>query len=344
MQQPGGATGPGAAPAAAAAPRTRATGTRVLRPWLVCGLLFVALVAAWAPFRFEAPVWRRDGPTRTAGALHFDGRAVLASDVAVRPVIAEAKQDDRLRVQLDARSASPDQSGPARLLAISESVYSADVMVGQDEADLVVRLRRPDSGPDGEPAFRVDGVFADEQWHAIDLDITPSSIALWVDGVAVVSQPAVRALAAWDEAHTVSLGDEASGDRGWRGDIRGARLSSDDDTVDLVAVSALHAPDDLVVSDRVRLLGQLAPQDPPLWNITRVAGWAVIGFVARPRRARSRLALLLFPLALTLGKVFFAGRDPRLSDVVLSVVGLVIGAGLATLAARLVRPAPAAAG
>jgi hypothetical protein len=332
--QPSGAIAPEAAPVPAAAPGPRRDGKVTARRMVLWALLLGVLVAAWAPFRLEAPVWRRERPERTPEALRFDGRAVLSSDVAVRALIEGAKRDDRMRVEVDARSASPDQTGPARLLSISHSVHEANVMVGQDGADLVVRLRRPTSQLDGEPAFRVDGVFSDGAWHAIDLDITEASISLRVDDIDVVSQPAQRALAGWDEAQTVSLGDEASGDRGWRGEIRDARLSSDDHTVDLVAATAMGAPDDLVVSDRVKLLGQFAPKDPPLLSLFRVVTWALIGFLARPRRLLPGLALLLFPLTLTLGKVFVAGRDPRFSDVVLAVSGLAVGIALAALASR----------
>ena len=145
-------------------PSLRLTRRTVL--WLLVVTLVLLAIEAWYPFRPELPLWRPSAPERSAEGVTFGGDGDRLASPAGMDWVAEAAATDRLAVRLEARTGQAVQQGPARLLAVSENHFQADLMVGQDGDDLVVRLRRPGSDPSGDPPFRVDDVFADDRWKA----------------------------------------------------------------------------------------------------------------------------------------------------------------------------------
>ena len=75
-------------------------------------------------------------------------------------LIRRIKRSNRFTVAVTVTPADLDQSGPARLVTLSADTAHRNLTLGQDGADLIVRLRTSLTGPNGTlPELRVRDVF-----------------------------------------------------------------------------------------------------------------------------------------------------------------------------------------
>jgi hypothetical protein len=297
-------------------------------------LVTLALVVeAWLPFRPEIPLHARATPEWLGpDVVRFDGTSMLASDGPMAWVEA-ARRTEGLDVALELRSQQVGQRGPARVLAVSADHHNADLVVGQDGDDLVVRLRRPGSDASGDAAFRVRGLLADLAWHRVDLRVAGDRLVVVADGALAVDEPVgADALAGWDPGYRVALGDDVAAERGWRGDVRLAEVIAGGETVDLLAHGQLEPATGLVVEERLAHVARLSNGDPWFLVLLRLVVFVPVGWLVqalwRSWRRTAAVAVGL-PVALLLGKVLVDGRHPRLGDVAISAVGVLLGAALA---------------
>lgn len=286
-------------------------------------LVVAAALEAWLPLRLEVPFSRRHAPLILAeGSISFDGSAALLSDPADPPAwLRGLDPDEPFTVHLRAASADPDQQGPARLLALSASVYSADIVVGQEGERLTVRLRHPGTDWRGEPALDGGPVFANTAAHDIDLRVDGHTAELRVDGelrdrvetdAAVMSQ--------WERSHLLALGDEYHGDRAWQGTLSEAVVQGDD----LLRSDTLHPAAGVVGGSRLAAFWRVVPADHPSITVARFVAFALLGLAA-PRRRGAIVGLVALPFVLTVGKLFVANRDPVLADALVGATAVLLG-------------------
>lgn len=321
-------------PGAAVAP----PGARIARLLLAIGIL-VLLVASWFPFRFDLPRLVVSGvETLADGALRFSDDQ-FASTPRAPGWLATAIEVEHLEVSLRISSSAADQHGPARILALSatpggeqEDVIAHDLMIGQDGSDLVVRVVRPGTNPQGRPELVAAGVLADDGWHDVEV-VLGDDVMLTVDGEVRAEETGASGWAAsWDPDHRLSLGNTLSGERPWAGTIARARVVAGDEREDLLASDELD-----VASVRRRLpprLGVAASRvgtGPLRIGMLHVLLGAVIGgalVLARPMRplAASLWVVLALAAVANLGKVVVATRHPSIATFLLQVGGGGLGA------------------
>ncbi|MGE0729269.1 MAG: hypothetical protein AB7O92_26735 [Acidimicrobiia bacterium] len=293
---------------------------------VAAALIAVAAIEAWLPFRVELPWSVRHPPEVLAGGgVRFDGRSALVGDADNPPPwLAELDIEKPFRVHLRAATDHADQYGPVRLLSLSASVYSADVVVGQEGDRLVVRVRRSTSDWRGEPALDGGPVFADTAAHDIDLLIDGATVTLRVDGeIRAREQGDGPVMGRWERSHVLALGDEPAGDRAWQGTITEAVVQGDD----LLRSDTLAPVQGRVADTRLRAFWRLFPADHVVINAARFTAFALLG-LALPRRRWLVAAAAVFPLVLTVGKVFVDGRDPVLADALIGTVAVLAGVAL----------------
>ena len=223
--------------------RSRFDASVVRRRWVV-GVLVAATaivaIEAWFPTTSKVS---RDEPVVADGVALFDGRSVLESTPGPE-WLGDAIDAGSLEVRLSFETASGDQDGPARLLTITEDVHHADLMIGQDDADLVLRVRRPSSDASGDPAFVVPGAFS-EGWHDLSVRIEAGQLEATFDGRVVLDRPLAAGtdgtgVSSWDRNYRVALGDEPDGDREWEGRLRDVAVVTTSGSTDLLAPGVLQ--------------------------------------------------------------------------------------------------------
>jgi VanZ family protein len=255
--------------------------------------------------------------------------------------LAEAIRASALDVELDLRAAEADQVGPARIFTISRDYWRSNLTIGQQGADLVVRVHRPGSTSWGTPIFEVPGVFAERRWRRVMVSIEHDRIEIHVDGrpVAEAALP-TGTLDTWDPGYRLALGNEVIGGRPWRGEMGRAKVSVAGRVVDLLADPEIETP------ARYWLWPQRV-RHPQQWHRGEVilgawhlAGFLPLGFAVaglwRQRRPLLAAVGASFGLSLILlgVKLFLAGRHPSFHDMVIQTFGGLFGGWLALALTR----------
>lgn len=97
-------------------------------------------------------------------------------------------------IEISAKGVStsdPVQSGPARIVSISDGPKQRNITLGQEGDALSIRLRTPAAGDNGQkPEMLVPGIFTDQRPRDIYVRYNAPTLIVWID----------------KERHTLSLG------------------------------------------------------------------------------------------------------------------------------------------
>lgn len=76
------------------------------------------------------------------------------------------------------------QTGPARIISISGDPFHRNLTLGQDGTDLIIRLRTPVTGQNGQlPELSIPNLFMDTTSHHLIITYNESKLRLYVDGL-----------------------------------------------------------------------------------------------------------------------------------------------------------------
>ena len=267
--------------------------------------------------------------------------------------LVPAARADRLEVLLRLRSFDAAQDGPARIFTVSSGPRLRNLTLGQEGADLILRLRTPATDQNGTlaggaPVARIEQLFRTPDWHDLRLAIAPAGLSLEVDGrprAALALPP--KPLAGWDLAFPLALGNELSKDRPWLGEIARAVVRSPTGAVDYGRPGALVLPK--------RFWSALGPttlvpfREGSLRDAAlNLAGYLplglLLGFWSRKRVGASRVAWLIgfvFAISATFELLQFVvpERHPSTTDLLLNTMGGGVGVLLAHRSRRRTPPA-----
>lgn len=101
-------------------------------------------------------------------------------------LVQQVKAAQAFTISLTAKTASKQQSGPARILSISKGPYYRNLTIGQKGSHLSLRLRTPITKDNGQrPEFFVPNVFSSTaEPHQLILTYSANRLALYVDTLA----------------------------------------------------------------------------------------------------------------------------------------------------------------
>jgi hypothetical protein len=306
----------------------------------VAALAGTVLIAAnLSPFLWDPP---RDIPNHVtradSGALVFTGPS-QARTAGYAGWWDEAASEGSFQISLEVTPASGQLAGPARILAVSNSVLAADLMVGQESDHLVIRIRQPGRDDSGNPAVDLPGVLAAGRSTAVLVDVRDSVLSVNVNGETRVQEPLPPDPFAEWEPYPLALGNEPRGSRPWEGVITRATVTTSAGTIDYLQPGALQIPDEYrYVTHR--------PWEPFLMpegrdaaaSAVHMLGFIVLGAALAMAAHRRWLLLVLllpaFSVALQLAKIGFAERHPSMVHVVVETIGGILGIALGRAAAR----------
>jgi hypothetical protein len=301
---------------------------------LFLSVLAVLVVAAYPlagyyPFDWESPVVVNRAVRSDDGALVF-GEPGLARTREAPAWLAPALEVGGFEMRLRVRSASADQSGPARIATISLDPYLRNLTLGQEGADLVVRLRTPQTDPNGMPEHFVAGVFSDADWRDLVLRLSQRSVEVTVDGEVRFRQALDSGWTdSWDRSYPLAFGNELTGDRPWRGTIAVARIAAGEQLIDALQPEALALPAHLRewhhrpigVSGRALSVYDVAVN---LFGFLPLGVVVAVWLRRRRRGQRVWLGVLLVmavSLAIEVGQIWLPGRFPSAVDLALNTLG-----------------------
>jgi hypothetical protein len=321
---------------------------RRLSGWLglcLVGLVLLAyVVLALAPFRWVPPRRTMNAATAGAAGLTFPAPGIARTHEPPR-WLGRAAEVGAVQLDLRLRTHAPTQR-KTRIFTVSRDYHYRNLSLDQEGPDLILRLRRPGSTPNGKPAYRLAGVLGDTRWHAIEITIAPGRLHVLVDGALALARGLPeRPLGEWDRRYLVALGNELHGNLPWRGEVARALVQVGAERVDYARPGVLDVPAEFwAFANKPTWLFEdfVFPSSLDDWVANFVA-FVPLGFLlaalGRGRDAWRRAVLLCAATSLTveIAQGFFS-RHPSTMDWILNTLGGGVGAGIAYRLAELVLP------
>lgn len=315
---------------------------------VIAAVLAILLVTAeaWIPLGTETVREQREAPWSSDGRQNLQGRSLLIGEPGP-DWLARSIEDGRFALRLEFMTFWPVQFGPARIFAISNGADDANLVIGQDGSDLVIRVRRPGSEPNGEPELRVPAGLRAGSPQTLDVTIEGRWLTAVLDGDTVThvqlgAWPGTTPVGSWDAGQRVVVGDEEAGGKGWVGGIVEATINAAGEDHRLIASGDLDAARGLVEYQRERTIHR--PSDTsPLGAALRILFFVPLGVVLRVLTRRSSIALALgaaIVVVIAGGKVVAPGRHASVAEVVLGLIGSAIGVALAAAVSAMRRRSP----
>lgn len=320
------------------------------------------MIAAYAgatlfPFRLELPTHDINPIKVEAGGEIVSVGIGVARTASVPIWLNDAIRHNSLRVDLTVTTADIQQSGPARILTLSDSHSERNLSVMQDEQHLVVLLRTPESGPNGEPGYRIERTFEEGKPVSLAIEIEDQALRIRVNSEVTLSSalPAFP-LSSWNADYRLGFANEfdpqreavlrwcgqcgrlldgfvASGDSAWRGQIARADVVTPNHSVAYIPATSLVVP---ATTTRFHLDPEILPffRRDLVDATANFLGFVPLGIVlSRLIRARMRLAGVLFAVAVAFGlslsieaaQFLVPVRSPSITDLLLNVAGVCLG-------------------
>jgi VanZ family protein len=308
----------------------------------VCLILMYG-AAGFYPFRWSFPfiAYENAAQRNRGGAWQFP-KAGIAKTRTVPEWLSKAIQLSSLDIVLEIRSLNSNQSGPARILSISEDPYRRNLTIAQEGTNLVLRLRTPKTSLNGMPSYQIDDVFARPEWQRIEVLIRPGEIQVQVNGRRrVFDKVPAHALLVWANDYSLALGNEMTFDRPWLGEVRRAEIKIGDEVVDYARADLLSVTAQYSVP-RSTCLVQVIPFSCSQLDQYRLLDWLLnlIGFVpfglliaglfrGKGTIRYATLASFALSLSMEVGQIYLPGRFPSSEDLLLNTIGGALGASFA---------------
>jgi hypothetical protein len=182
------------------------------------------------------------------GGLSLDSATIIQSAGAASKVIDAVRQSKEITVEAWIKPANLTQSGPARIVTISQNTGNRNFTIGQDAETYKARLRSTSSSDNGKPELT-----APDQTASLDLiqlvfkSNSSGDRYIYVNGeqVAADYDNAHGVGTNWDNYH-LAIGNEITLNRPWLGEVHlvaiyGRALSNDEIATNYAAGS--HPPE-----------------------------------------------------------------------------------------------------
>jgi len=200
----------------AASPRWSRQAVRFLLPGY---LVVLVLLLAW-PFDFDCWICVNGASWAPNGAgISLASRGVLRSVAPPAALGRRIAAEGSFSVETWVAAARADQTGPARIVSYSADSLHRNFTIGQENAELVVRVRTSGGDANGRTGeMHVPDVFAPGRLRHIVVTYDAARRCAYVDGALRRCAPPIGGtLAGWDLGYPLLIGNEATGDRPWLG-------------------------------------------------------------------------------------------------------------------------------
>lgn len=161
----------------------------------------------------EAVRWR-------AGHLLVHSPTRIRSTAAASAIIDSVKRSQEITLEAWLRPGDTKQTGPARIVSISRNPSERNITLGQDEDRYDVRLRTRATSTNGIPSTSTPPKAVQKRLaHVVFTRSREGRVRIYVDGRVLQEGTVGGALDNWSPELRLSLVNELSGDRPWRGEL-----------------------------------------------------------------------------------------------------------------------------
>ena len=137
-----------------------------------------------------------------------------------RKIIDAVRRSNAITVEAWLKPAKTSQSGPARIVSISQDTSGRNVTLGQDDDVFDVRLRTTGTSTNGIPSTGSPKKSLQTRLtHVAYTRDAAGSTTIYLDGKQVARGKASGNASNWDTNQRLSLANEVTGDRPWLGEL-----------------------------------------------------------------------------------------------------------------------------
>lgn len=304
---------------------------------VLLGTLLIYWYFGFHPFNLQLPI---EIESNSASYHKLDGFHFNGSGIGYTPnppkwlksAIAESKLD----IKLEFQTTKIDQNGPARILTISKDLHHRNLTIGQEGADLVLRIRTQLSSQNGYPPYRFKNVLKVKEWQRLHISITPNKLNIVVNNVENISNfMPPNPLSQWSSDYKLAIGNELTNNRPWQGMIRHAVFKSGDQKIDYATKANLYFPKYLVL---VNASYHLIPFSEDTLSFKPIVDWVInlLGFIPlgflimiftknQLTVCKAIIICTLLSLSIEIGQLFLIRRSTEVEDVILNTFGGFLG-------------------
>lgn len=160
------------------------------------------------------------------GALAINSNTVIQSPGPAAKLIEAITASNELTFEAWVRPENATQTGPARLISISESTGLRNATLAQDGSRFEGRLRTTETSDNGIPNLPTGTSFAaaGALQHVVFTRTASGEATVYVDGVAAAAMTLGGDLSNWNPQHPLLLANEFSVNRPWLGELHLAAI------------------------------------------------------------------------------------------------------------------------
>lgn len=190
--------------------------------------------------------WREDG-------LEIQRPTTIATGDSPGRMIDALQKSRELTLEAWVTPADTSQSGPARMLTLSNGISSRNFTLGQDGDKYDFRLRTSKTDNNGLPSLASpSGTAVAGPTHVAVTRQKSGKTRIFINGQEVASQDTGGDFGKWDKRFRFAIANETSGDRGWLGTLHLAAIY--DRALSADEVRQNHAAGGGIVEDKLASL------------------------------------------------------------------------------------------
>jgi len=179
-------------------------------------------------------IWQNDKEFNTIEArddakINDDGEMVIGKGAYVArdindKLLRACQKTNQVTIEGTITISKMDQAGPARIISFSKNSNIRNFTLGQENENIVMRLRTPHTGANGmNPQVSVCKITPNEPMHIV-ISYYPGNLYCYLNGKLVYQGSDVDGdFSNWEPCHLI-FGDEYSGGRNWAGKIKNVSI------------------------------------------------------------------------------------------------------------------------
>ena len=189
-------------------------------------LLFLYLISLsivmLMPFDFDFSIIKNNAKwLETRNGIQFHQKGKIISKNNTHGLYQMLTKGDGLTIELWVKPYKTFQHGPARIISYSIDPYLRNFTLAQSKDELVIRLRTETTDPNGiNPHVEVSSIFEANKIYHIMVTYNFVRECIFINGKMRVCEGILEGnFSNWDSSFKLVIGNEASGNRPWLGEI-----------------------------------------------------------------------------------------------------------------------------
>lgn len=155
-----------------------------------------------------------------SGGIDITSPVSIASSSAASKIISACKSSNAISVEAWVKTNSVAQSGPARIVSLSDDTLNRNFTLGQENDRYDVRLRTTTTNSNGTPSLTVPAsTVKTELTHTIYTRDSAGNASIYINGVPQVVGTVGGNLSNWNDSYSLILANEFGSDRSWLGEL-----------------------------------------------------------------------------------------------------------------------------